>query len=270
MGRMVRNQMAKNQMAGNQMAGEQRGWAALAADLLDVVAPRDCVSCQRPGRILCPECRGVFAGLAPWTDSERVGVPVSVGGAFSGVLGDALRAYKADRNGVRGLAQPLTEVFLPAVRQAVSRAAGSDGRGLRRTRQVAIVSIPASRRAHWVRGEDILGRVVAGVADELNREGWPVRRWSLLEPGRAVADQRGLSAQRRRVNVTGSMRVAPRELLRWSRAGQGGVVIVDDVLTTGATLREAVRVLGGAGVGTVAAGAVIAATTSHRSPDERP
>ncbi|MET9018877.1 phosphoribosyltransferase family protein [Actinopolymorpha sp. NPDC004070] len=83
---------------------------------------------------------------------------------------------------------------------------------------------------------------------------------SALAVGRRVADQAGLDARARRANLAGAfvVRVRSRDLLT-GRA----VLLVDDVLTTGATLAEAARVLRVAGVN-VRAAAVVAATRRRR------
>ena len=236
------------------------------ADLLDLVAPRDCVACASPGRVLCRPCEGALASAVGWTDQKRVEVPVAVGGPFTGVLGEVVRSYK---DGSRSLVSPLARVLLPALRYAAEQAerdrSSGDGSD---DRVVSIVSIPASRRADWARGEDILTRVVTRAVGALRREGWRVRQRSLLTPGRVVADQRGLSAQQRRVNIVGSLQLDPREVQRWVGAGRSSIVVVDDVLTTGATLREAVRVLGQVMDKQIISGAVIAATTPRQG--ERP
>ena len=78
---------------------------------------------------------------------------------------------------------------------------------------------------------------------------------SLLAPTRRTADQRGLDRDQRQANVEGSLTArtsAP-------DAGIRRVVIIDDVVTTGATLDEAARALRAAGWD-VAGAATIAAT----------
>ncbi|MES9535697.1 phosphoribosyltransferase family protein, partial [Actinomadura sp. NPDC000600] len=71
-----------------------------------------------------------------------------------------------------------------------------------------------------------------------------------------VADQAGLSAKERAANLKGAVEV------RADVAGRR-LVLVDDVVTTGASLAEAARALRAAG-GEVTAAAAIAATPRHR------
>jgi predicted amidophosphoribosyltransferase len=75
------------------------------------------------------------------------------------------------------------------------------------------------------------------------RVGWS----ALLAPARRVADQAGLTAAARAVNVAGSLRVRAGAASAAAR-GSPIFVLLDDVLTSGATLAEAARALRAAGV----------------------
>jgi predicted amidophosphoribosyltransferase len=79
---------------------------------------------------------------------------------------------------------------------------------------------------------------------------------------RRVADQAGLTATARAANLSGALHT--RLDMRGHR-----VIVVDDVITTGATLAEAVRALRAAGA-EVPACAVIAATERHGERGSRP
>jgi predicted amidophosphoribosyltransferase len=99
------------------------------------------------------------------------------------------------------------------------------------------------------RGLDVTAAVADGAVGWLRRVGLPARRRSVLSHRRRVADQTGLDAHERRANLDHALvaRSAPR----------GTIVIVDDVVTTGSTLAEAIRELEAAG-STVAGAAVVA------------
>ncbi|GAA2235360.1 hypothetical protein GCM10010104_32710 [Streptomyces indiaensis] len=72
----------------------------------------------------------------------------------------------------------------------------------------------------------------------MRRRGLPARVAGVLRQRRAVADQAGLNSRQRLANLAGALVVAPggARLLR-----DGPVVLVDDVMTTGASLAEATR-----------------------------
>ncbi|MGA8996128.1 MAG: phosphoribosyltransferase family protein, partial [Nocardioidaceae bacterium] len=101
---------------------------------------------------------------------------------------------------------------------------------------------------------DPLLRTARVAAARLRARGTHARVRPLLVAAAPVRDQAGLAAVERSLNLAGSMRAR----VTGPAAGVS-VVVVDDVLTTGATAREAQRALEVSGV-SVAAVAVVAAT----------
>jgi predicted amidophosphoribosyltransferase len=127
---------------------------------------------------------------------------------------------------------------------------------------VLLVPVPSAPRATRVRGADVVALLATVASRRLRARGRPVRAARLLRQSRRVSDQAGLGARGRAANVAGAFAVR-RPLLRGIPAG-ARVVVVDDVVTTGASAAEAVRVLRGHGV--VVLGVAAVAWTPLRRP----
>lgn len=205
---------------------------------LALLLPVACPGCGLHGTALCGPCR---AALTPAPRRRAAGdLPVWSGLVFEGAAARALRAMKE-----RGRTD-VARVLAPALREAL-RAAVSGARS-----PVVAVAVPTSRAAMRRRGY----RVPELVA---RRAG--VRTARLLSVARATGDQRALDRAQRARNVAGSMRAT-------RNAAGLDVVLIDDVLTTGATLAEARRALESAGARVVAA-AVVADTPLRHIPLSR-
>ena len=122
--------------------------------------------------------------------------------------------------------------------------------------------MPSRRATVRQRGHDPLLRMTTVAADvaataPAGARAEPLPVASLLRHRRRVADQAGLGAAERAATLADALEVHPRRLVE---VRGRTVVVVDDVLTTGATLAEATRALTAAGAHVVGA-AVVAATT---------
>ncbi len=201
--------------------------ADLLAAVADLVLPRSCAGCGAAGEQVCPTCRGRLAAVRPHRtapDPCPAGLPRTCAAApYDEVVRGLLVGHK--ERGRLGLGGPLGALLAGAV-------------GELRAGQVVLVPVPSSRAAVRARGHDHalrLARAAAGASG--------LRAAPLLVPLRAVADQAGLDAAARAANVGGALAVR-------DRLDGLAVVVVDDVVTTGATLVEAARALrdGGARV----------------------
>ncbi|MGN6253316.1 MAG: ComF family protein [Marmoricola sp.] len=255
-------------------AGLRDAWA-------DLVHGGRCVVCARPGRPLCPACTASL---------PRTGVPVAphpcppglapcrAAGPYADPLRAVLLAHK--EHGVWALAGPLGTVLASVLASMLApmpepepvpepgsepvpepmrgRSARSDPPG-----PVVLVPVPSRRATVRRRGHDPLTRVVRAAAGRLRADGVPALVVPALRLRRQVADQAGLASGERAANLMAAMAVTAsgRSLLARTPATGAvpGVIVCDDVLTTGATAREAQRALEDAGV-PVGAIACIAAT----------
>lgn len=192
-------------------------------EALGLVFPTWCAGCGRPDVPLCADCRDAltFRGHA-----RRVaGLEVVSAVAFEGAAARAIRAFKED--GRTGLARALGPLLAT---------------GVHRFGDAEIVPMPSSRAAMRRRGYP--------VAELLARRGG-LRIAPLLVRRGTPDDQRALGRAARLRNVEGTFRAR--------RADGRTVVLVDDVVTTGASLREAAHTLEEAGA--VVLGAATVATT---------
>lgn len=210
-------------------AGLAQAWSDAAAVLLPVA----CAGCGEPPEGLCAACRARLEP-APRRTVISGGLEVVSALEYAGVPARVVRELKEE--GRTGLAEPLGGALAAAVQAG------------HWPQDAAYVPIPTSPRSMRARGYRVVDLI-------MRRAGLPVAR-HLIPAGRS-ADQRGLDAAARAANVAGSMAAA--------RAARGrDVVIVDDVMTTGATLAEAARTLRRSGARVI--GAATVAATPRRLP----
>lgn len=179
-------------------------------------------------------------------------------GEYDGVLRSLVNAHKEHQ--ALALARPLGAVLAAVLRDLA--AATRSGTG-----PLALVPVPSRPDAVRRRGHDPVLRTARVAASRLRGTGLDAAVVRLLVPaaraGR-VMDQAGLSARERAANLDGALRCRTR-----ARAYASPVVVVDDVLTTGATARESQRALEAAGFRVVGI-ATVAATrrrlaSAHRT-----
>jgi predicted amidophosphoribosyltransferase len=202
--------------------------------MLDLVLPKQCGGCGAPATAWCPSCARELAVRpdAPHLISPRLdpGVPVLSLGRYAGARRKAIVAVK--EHGRADLIRPLAEALRAGLEQLLTW-------GVLDT-PLTLVPAPTRPAAARRRGGDPVTRMTAGAVAGL--------------PGLAVApvlrmrpftrDSVGLSSADRQRNIAGRIRLAARV--------SGPVVVVDDVITTGATATESARLLQTSGADVVA------------------
>lgn len=262
--------------------------------------PTECVVCRSPDISLCTPCRKLLrkGTVRPFRAEEAAEslpeiapdrpLPVLAAGVYRRELSSALLAYK--NRGHTDLRPVLGTVLGGVLHLAVDELGAGGGR------KVMLVPVPSTGRARRRRGYE----PVYSLLRSLDRKAMlpasavcaraltvPPFWWRMLSTAvrgtdageglpwqqvisRALAhrfsSQKGLGASARRSNVRNTMRL--RRRWKWKAGptpGQFDCLIVDDVLTTGATLSEAERALREGGA-TVLGAVVVAATQPPKGP----
>lgn len=205
--------------------------------LLDLLLPPTCPGCGREGDALCADCRRMMGRRLDEPARAPIGLAVNLPAglaqlewccAFSGPARAALHRLKYD--GELRLVEPLADLMAERWRRA-----GAGGEWL--------VPVPVHAQRRRERGFDqaeLLARAVG------KRLGLPVVN-ALLRAERTAA-QHKLGRRERATNVGHAFAIT-----QSGRSSLGGrwVVVVDDIVTTGATLAGCANVLYDAGAGAV-------------------
>ena len=241
--------------------GRSLRWSSVSLGRLvsDSLFPRQCLTCEsflsdRPNTYLCPTCAGQVARLdGPacdtcsqpfWTFGAsfieegadcglcRTHPPPFVRARSVGLYRGQLKTmilqmkYRPKAQAAFALAGLLIEAYPSLFGELVPD---------------AVVPIPLHTERFLERELD----QATLMARELARTtGWPLRLW--LRKVRHTPPQSRLSRAGRRANVLRAFALAPR-----ARPEGRTVLLIDDVLTTGATARESARILAKAGASAV-------------------
>ncbi|MFN8079512.1 MAG: phosphoribosyltransferase family protein [Kineosporiaceae bacterium] len=212
--------------------------------LIDLVLPRDCAGCAAPDVALCPPCRARVEAPARLLPAVAGRPAVAWCARYEGTTAHLVHGWKdAGR-------RDLTPLLGAALARAVGLipVAGS-------ARPVLLVPVPSAPGAVRRRGAEL----VADLARDAARRLPGARAAPVLRQVRRTADQAGLGAGERARNVSGAFGFTRRGA---RRSGQP-CIVVDDVVTTGASLAEAVRVLRAGGWQPLGAATVCATPRHH-------
>lgn len=237
-----------------------RWGAEVGRSLAELILPAGCAGCGADREPLAyGACAGCAAALHRLVPAAACPYPVPAGlprcvavGGYDGVLREVLLAYK--ERGRHRLARPLGVLLAGAVVEVL---------GGRPATPVVLLPVPSTARAVRQRQGDHLARLTRHAAHRLRSAGWAV---SVQQPLRALPrpDSALLDRAGRAAAAAAFLRLRPARLAALRRASAvGPVVVLDDVITTGATLAAVAGRL--AEVQVPVAGAAVLAQTRLRS-----
>lgn len=212
---------------------------------LDLLYPPLCLGCrdrlppEPPGGLpVCPPCFAALPAASPEVVADRLArldEPPAC---------RAFALWTYDDGGVmQGLQHAVKYGHHPTLGVAAGRLLGRAWLRAGHPSPEAVVPVPLAPTRRLERGYNQAERIATGVAETL---GVPILE--ALRRSRATRSQTRLSRERRQANVAGAFESVPAEMTPAERTpaetvAPRPVLLVDDVLTTGATLVAAARPL---------------------------
>jgi ComF family protein len=195
-------------------------------ELFDWLLPTNCVLCGVTGSIICQRCKLSF-DVSPRT-VQRFGLIGFAITDYHRACSLLLHAYKEEHQTAlaKFLAKPIASKILEQQKQLAGN--------------VILVPAPSSTVSMQHRGFEPALYLAKEVARQVNRNNNSAKVFKVLRLDRQIKDQAGLGVEARKANLLGAMVAS-------AASSDLPVLILDDVVTTGATLFEANRALTEAG-----------------------
>lgn len=196
--------------------------------LLDLFLPRCCVLCGRGDETICSDC------MSKWSRPARRCAQVPF---------PTFAVHEYDVQAARvivGAKDHHRRWFIPLIATSIASACEP-----LLVDRVLLVPVPSRPSAIRRRGEDFLLTVAHAVALELRGRGVSADAHPLLTHSRSVVDQSKLTAEQRHRNLDHAFMLTHRFTSRIARreVERSRIIVIDDLITTGASITEARRVL---------------------------
>ena len=196
--------------------------------LQELIFPVRCLGCRTLGLSICSVCRRnwhphIFTRYSKSSPS----FPIYSSIQYSPIAGKVLLAAKENS------LEQADELILDALKKSLLHCVKEHGMGI-------LIPIPSRHSAARLRGRQFINELAREIGN-----GARVPTYEILTHTRAVKDQSKLDAKERLENLDGA--------LTSLRYRSGKAIIVDDLVTTGATLYEGARALRENGVEVIAA-----------------
>lgn len=199
--------------------------------LAEIIFPSRCIGCSQLGISICSNCRKSWHPHIYKREIFVSGInyPVISAVKYSQVASRVLLSAKESNQAAAD------ELLMAAISNSLRFFVKNIGSG-------DLVPIPSRKSATRKRGRNFMQEIVNSVARPESRN-----TLDILHHLRTVKDQSQLNSQQRFSNLTGALCVSMNSKKLVGRGNIGPLIVVDDLITTGATLVEAIRALTSAG-----------------------
>ena len=193
--------------------------------LKDLIYPRFCISCLKYGDFICLKC------TASWFVKPRktkvVGIDHYFVEDYNEYSARIILASKESGNkiAINLLANAVAKSISFAVSEKKFRA------------QINLVSIPSQKNIIRSRGRDHISDLISQVVVALSGMGFTANYLPILSLAKKSKDQSTLNSGERLVNMQNAF------IVNNSLNSQEGIFLIDDLITTGASIKEGVRAL---------------------------
>ena len=207
-------------------------------DLAQLIFPTRCYGCNRLGISICTDCRREWIPHYYKTHIDSMNVHSAL--LYTPTASKIIMAAK--ENSLKGADQLLTSAIIHVLQKAKLN-----------SHYYQLVPIPSSKTSQRRRGRSFIVDLCKEISSQT---GFSMN--DCLDLSRRVLDQSGLSRIERLSNMKGAF------VLKSDAIVRGDLILIDDVVTTGATLREAARALNSQGFHAI--GSVSAVTACVAQP----
>ena len=208
------------------------------SELSQIVFPTRCYGCNALGVSICTSCRRDW--IPHYYRTHIDGLNVHSAMMYTPTASRIILAAK--ENSLKGA----DELLIAAIIHVLNKARLETG-------YFTLVPVPSSKQSQRHRGRRFIVELTNTISQATG-----IGMSDCLQVSRQVSDQSGLTKVQRISNMQGAFSLKPGAILR------GDAILIDDVVTTGATLREAARALNSQGF--QAFGSVCAVTACVAQP----
>ena len=195
------------------------------SSLKELIYPAICLSCSSTGMKICSKC------LLMWRINpvkSKIGkYPLYYSSDYNEHTGSVILAAKesANKDAIDLLASSMTSSIVLAIKN------------LHIYQPIVLITVPSQHAANRRRGRDHIKELAKVVIIKLEAIGVAAFHLPLLIPSKKIQDQSKLNSQQRKANIYQAF------LVRKSEVSIGGVILIDDLVTTGASILEGIRAL---------------------------